>query len=333
MNVEMVTRRRRATRSGTAVLAGGVLLALLQPGTAAAGQDPLPDEVSGGYASWAVASAGLADHGVSLEVEEPAVRGAADRAWFPAEEGGADLGTGDAEVGLAGTARLTGSTDPAAAPLDLTGLRLRIDDGEGALYVRTGQDGAEAGVALAGLRADGAEHVVRAGGMTWSGLRASLTADGARLLSDWSGRPFTEGDALGRIDVTLGTGGAVPGAPGEPDGVSPSQPPTDGATPAPDPGQEAGGAEPAAPTASVGQSDVAAGAEQSVVGEGFEPGEVVLVAIDDDTRYQAVADGSGRVSRAFPVYATATEGSHTAELYSVSGDRRAAVGFHVRPVG
>jgi hypothetical protein len=72
-----------------------------------------------------------------------------------------------------------------------------------------------------------------------------------------------------------------------------------------------------------------AGGEQEVTGSGFTPGEVVLVSIDADTRYQVTADEAGRVSRTFPVYATAAEGVHTVELYAVSGERRADAGFAV----
>ncbi|WP_327436351.1 MULTISPECIES: HtaA domain-containing protein [unclassified Streptomyces] len=335
----MVTERPGAVRSGAAVLAGGVLLALLWPGTAVAGQDPLPDEVSGGYVSWATGS-----HGVELEAEKPAVRGAGGLTWFPAGSGGADLGSGDADVTLAGTARLTGAGGPAAGELGLGGLRLRLEGGEGVLYVRDGQAGAEGAVALADLRTDGAEPVVRSGGLTWTGLRASLTADGARLLAGWSGRPFAEGDAVGELDVTLGTGGGpapvpgvdggpAPGSAGSPDGVSPGAPPAQ--EPDPVPAEGAAPQEPpsAAPAALVEHPEVAPGTEQRVTGEGFEPGEVVLVAIDEDTRYQAVADASGQVFRTFPVYVTATAGAHTAELYSVTGDRRASAGFRVRNEG
>lgn len=55
----------------------------------------------------------------------------------------------------------------------------------------------------------------------------------------------------------------------------------------------------------------------------------MLVAIDDDTRYQAVADDSGEVARDFPVYDTATEGAHTVRLYAVTGGREAAAEFTV----
>ncbi|MFE0676350.1 hypothetical protein [Streptomyces sp. NPDC058867] len=72
------------------------------------------------------------------------------------------------------------------------------------------------------------------------------------------------------------------------------------------------------------------GTDQTVTGEGFEPGEVVLVAIDQDTRYQVTADEQGRVSRAFPVYATAVEGVHTVELSTVTGERGAVADFAVR---
>ncbi|QWA24932.1 hypothetical protein [Streptomyces osmaniensis] len=73
-----------------------------------------------------------------------------------------------------------------------------------------------------------------------------------------------------------------------------------------------------------------AGGERTVIGTGFEPGEVVLVAIDRDTRYQAVADDTGHVSRTFPVYATAAEGAHTVELTTVTRGHTAVAEFGVR---
>jgi hypothetical protein len=43
-----------------------------------------------------------------------------------------------------------------------------------------------------------------------------------------------------------------------------------------------------------------------------------------------VADAEGRVSRTFPVYASAVEGVHTVELYTVAGERSAVARFLVR---
>lgn len=322
--------RKRPT---AAVLAGGALFALLCPGAAAA-QDggAFPREVSGGYVSWATGSAALAGHGVSLDAVAPAVRGSADRTWFPATGGGTDPGTGDADIDLGGTARLTGSADPAGTLL-LDGLRLSIEDGAGALYVRAELDGQKRDFALAGVQPGGAGPAVRDGGVTWTGLRASLTDEGAWLLSTWSGQQFAAGDGLGTLDVTVGTGSAGDASegPAQPDETPQASP---GAT-TPDeqqaaPEQTADGA---GPTAAVALADLAAGAEQDVTGEGFEPGEVVLVAIDEDTRYQTVADAEGRVSRTFPVYASAVEGAHTVELYTVTGARAAVAQFLVRAAG
>ncbi|MGX5188016.1 HtaA domain-containing protein [Streptomyces avermitilis] len=321
-----MTKRPDVVRPGAAVLAGAALLALLCPGAvAAASGDAFPREVSGGYASWATASEALADHGVSMDAGRPAVRGSAGRTWFPAKGGGTDPEAGDADVDFAGTARLTRFADP-AQPLVLDDLRLRLTDGAGALYARTELGGRERTLALAGVRANGAGPVVRTGGSTWTGLRVSLTDEGARLLSAWSGQRFAEGDALGELDMTVGTGGAAAGKPAGSDEVTQPSPAPSAATPEK--------REPTAPaSAAVARPDLTAGGEQRVTGEGFEPGAVVLVAIDDDTRYQAVADGEGRVSRSFPVYATAAEGEHAVELYTVAGDRRAAVRFGVRARG
>lgn len=313
-----------AKRPGAAALAGGALLALLCPGVAAARDgDAFPLEVSGGFASWATADAELTGQGVSLDVAEPAVRGSADRAWFPATGGGTDPATGDAEVELAGTARLAGPA-ATAQPLTLGGLRLELRGGEGALFARTAVGGEARELALADVAADDAP-AVRTGGVTWTGLRASLTDDGAHLLSEWSGRPFAAGDGLGLLDVTVGTGS----------GDAPEPPGRTAGTPQPSPSaigpekQQAAPRHEGGPSAAVAHADLAAGGEQEVTGAGFEPGEVVLVAIDEDTRYQAVADEEGRVSRAFPVYGTATEGAHTVELYAVSGERGAVARFEV----
>ncbi|GGW64152.1 hypothetical protein CP966_11720 [Streptomyces galilaeus] len=295
-----------AKRPGAVALAAGALFALCAPGAAVAQAgsegDPPPREVSGGYADWTVAGAELADRGVSLDVTGPAVRTSADRASFPALGGEADPETGDAELELGGAARFEGT---AARPLVLAGLRLRLADAGGALYARTVVDGRAGELVLADVTR-GAAPAVRATGVTWAGLRASLTAEGAALLSSWSGAEFTAGDGLGVLDVTVGTPAPKPEAAEAPRAASPS----------------ASAPEPAAapvPAASVAHPTLAPGAEQSVTGEGFAPGAVVLVAIDGDTRYQTVADADGRVERTFPVYATAFEGEHTVDLSAVTG--------------
>ncbi|MFC9506990.1 hypothetical protein [Streptomyces sp. NPDC057002] len=324
-----------AKRPGAVALAvGTALFAVLSPGAAAAREgEALPRGVSGGYASWNTAAPGLTGRGIALTTDRPAVQGAADRSWFPATGGGADPGTGAAEVELGGIARLERSAAPGdpGDPLVLGGLRLELTGGGdgggggGALHVRAVRDGRAQEVTLAEIAAGGAEPAVRAGGMTWTGLRASLTDEGAGLLSDWSGEQFASGDALGVLDVTAGTG-AGGGASG--DVPSPPSPtPTAPDTPAPQPQRE----RMSAPVASVAHSALAPGEEQRVTGEGFAPGAVVLVAIDGDTRYQAVADEEGRVARAFPVYATAVEGGHTVELSAVTAQQGAAVAqFTVR---
>ncbi|MFD3835828.1 hypothetical protein ACFWWC_06155 [Streptomyces sp. NPDC058642] len=300
-----------AKRSGAAAVTGGALLALLCPGVATA--DTLPREVTGGYAALT-----LADRDVSLDVAEPAVRGSGDRAWFPATGGGAGPEAGGLDVELGGTALLTSAAEK---QLPLSGLRLELGGDTGTLHARTAVDGQARELVLADVTS-GAAPVVRTSGVTWSGLRAALTEDGAALLSGWSGAEFATGDAFGVLDVTVGTAGTAAGDTPQP---TPTATPT--ATPT-EPKQAA--AEPAAPTATVALSALAPGAEQRVTGAGFEPMEVVLVSIDQDTRYQAVADGQGQVSRAFPVYDTAVEGVHTVELYTVTGGRGAVAEFGVR---
>ncbi|MDF3149110.1 hypothetical protein PBV88_50035, partial [Streptomyces sp. T21Q-yed] len=214
----------------------------------------------------------------------------------------------DADVELGGSALLTSSTGP--RPLPLGGLRLRLDGDAGTLHARTAVDGRARELTLADVKS-GAEPVVRTSGVTWTGLQASLTQDGAALLSEWSGAEFAAGDAYGVLDLTVGTGGdTTEAAPEEKPATLPPQ-----AT---------------APSATVTRTTLTPGVEQQVSGAGFEPGEVVLVAIDQDTRYQAVADEAGRISRTFPVYATATEGAHTVELATVTGERRAVADFGVR---
>ncbi|MFI1963175.1 hypothetical protein ACH429_03390 [Streptomyces pathocidini] len=79
--------------------------------------------------------------------------------------------------------------------------------------------------------------------------------------------------------------------------------------------------------------NVAAGGEQQVTGGGFAPGEIVLVAIDDDTRYEAVADREGRITRRFPVYDTAAPGAHTVDLTVAKGGRSARATFSVQAPG
>ncbi|MGW0191277.1 HtaA domain-containing protein [Streptomyces sp. NPDC003362] len=305
----MKARRRPAA----AVLAGSALIALLSPGAAVAqdGREP-PREVTGGYASWTTGSDEPAERGVELSAGEGAVQGGAHRTWFPASGGGADPETREADVAFDGTARLTRAANP-AEPLLLDALRLRLTDAGGTLYVRTELGGERRDIELAGLGADGAAPAVRAAGVTWTGLRASLTDEGARLLSAWSGQEFAAGDALGVLDVTVGTG-AEPSP--EQGGAAGDQGPADAEQPT--------GVEKHAPAATVARPVLTAGGEQEVTGEGFEPGAVVLVAVDGDTRYQAVADARGRVARTFPVYANATEGEHTVELSTVTGGRGGA---------
>jgi hypothetical protein len=290
-----------ANRPGAAAVTGGALLALLCPGVATA-QDgdanAFAREVSGGYAALT-----LADPDVSLDVAEPAVRGSGDRAWFPATGGGANPEAGDADVELGGTALLTSA---AGRQLPLSGLELRLDGDTGTLRTRTAVDGQARQLDLAEVTS-GAEPVVRTSGVTWSGLRATLTADGAALLSEWSGTEFAAGDAFGVLDVTVGTGSEEARETPEPE-PEPTPTPTEQATP-----------EPATPTASVAHSDLTPGTPQQVTGEGFTPGEVVLVAIDEDTRYQATADAQGRVSQTFPVYDNAAEGEHVVRLSPVDG--------------
>ncbi|MFE0253993.1 hypothetical protein [Streptomyces sp. NPDC059010] len=332
-------------RPGAAAVTGGALLALLCPGAgsaaAAQGADAFPRSVSGGYASWATAEAEPADHGVSIEVTEPAsaqgssTQGSSGLIWLPATGGGTDPETGAADVELGGSARLVPSSG-SVPPLTLGGLRLRLDDDSdgdgdididgGALYARTTTDDRAHELALADVATDGAGPVVRASGVTWTDLRASLTDEGARLLSEWSGEQFRQGDGFGLLDVTVGTGSAP--SPGPTTPAPPATPSPSTGTTTPEEPKQPGRA--TSPSAIVAAEELSAGGEQTVTGTGFSPGEVVLVAIDGDTRYQAVADDAGRLSRTFPVYGTATEGAHTVELTTVTGDRRAVVDFGVR---
>ncbi|MFJ3493122.1 hypothetical protein ACIPPJ_05905 [Streptomyces sp. NPDC086091] len=332
-------------RPGAVALTAGALVALCCPGAALAQDaratgEPTVREISGGFAHWTAPDGQLADEGVSLDVTRPAVRPSADRASFPALGGSTDPAAGTADLRLGGAARFDG---PSARPLVLGGLRLRLGaDGGGALYGRTVVDGRAAELALADV-ASGAGPAVRATGVTWAGLRASLTAEGAALLSSWSGAEFTAGEPLGALELTLGTRAAGTGGSGSEGGSAsgPGDSPSGGpsARPAPKPGDlEPGDAGPgsapdagAAPgseapaagdgtlVATVAHATLAPGSRQTVTGEGFAPGAVVLVAIDGDTRYQAEAESGGRVTREFPVYATAFTGKHTVELTAVGG--------------
>ncbi|MFF0592253.1 hypothetical protein [Streptomyces antibioticus] len=300
-------------RPGAVALVAGALFALSAP-TAVAGEEPSA-AVSGGRADWTPAGGS-----VSFDVTAPAVPTASGGGSFPALGGTADPRTGAAEVTLGGVARLG---DPARRPLVLAGLRLRLTGEEGVLYARTVVDGRARELALAEVAE--AKPAVRATGVTWSGLRASLTEEGAALLSDWSGGGFTAGDAFGAFDVTVGTEqgeSPVPQASPSTEAEEPSP-----ASAAPDTAEAGEGSGPAAVVA---RPALAAGAEQIVTGAGFAPGAVVLVAIDGDTRYQAVADAEGRFARAFPVYANAAEGQHTVVLTAVGGEQAVAeVAFSV----
>ncbi|MEU7468804.1 hypothetical protein AB0A94_09645 [Streptomyces sp. NPDC044984] len=317
-----------AKRPGTAAVTGGALLALLCPGVAAAQDgDTFPDEVSGGYAVLR-----FENRNVALDVAEPAVRGSADRSWFPVTGGGTDTATGEADIELGGTALLTSGS----ASLPLGGLRLELDGDTGVLSARAVVAGQARERALAEVTSDSGP-VVRSSGATWSGLRASLSAEGAALLSEWSGAEFAAGDAFGVLDVTVGTGSGATGAAPAPDetpgAAGASGTPEASGPPASRPadeGRDDAGRTAAAPTATVARTTLAPGAGQQVTGTGFEPGEIVLVSIDQDTRYQVVADEQGGVTRDFPVYDKAFEGVHTVELYTVSGGRGAVAEFGVR---
>lgn len=320
-------------RPGAAVTAAGALLALLCQGTATAlDADGAPREVSGGFAGWGPTFGASTGTDATVTAEAPAVRGSGGRTWFPVDGGSAAPKAGDADVGLGGSIRLSGA---GTGTLTLSELRLRLDGGTGTLRVRAERAGESGDLTLAQVGTGSAAPTVRGGGATWSGLRVSLTAEGAGLLAEWSGRSYAAGDELAPLDVTVGTGAV---------GVDrPEDTPADasgGDTPSPAPdadGEAAPGSEgdagqesaAATPSAAVNLTSLAAGAEQRVTGAGFAPGEVVLVAIDDDTRYQTVADDSGEVARAFPVYDTANEGVHTVRLYSVTGGREAAAEFTV----
>ncbi|MFE7841718.1 HtaA domain-containing protein [Streptomyces sp. NPDC057474] len=317
-------------RPGAAVTAAGALLALLCQGTATAQEGAeAPREVSGGFAGWGPTFGASPGTDATVTAEAPAVRGSGGRTWFPVDGGSATPKTGAADVGLDGSIRLGGA---GADALTLSELRLRLDGGTGTLQVRAERAGESGDLTLAEVGKGSAAPTVRSGGATWSGLRVSLTAEGAELLAAWSGRSYAAGDELAPLDVTVGTGGSGAGRPE--DGPA-DESGDDASSPTPDAGDTATGPagaeqEPeAAPSAAVERASLAAGAEQRVSGAGFAPGEVVLVAIDDDTRYQAVADGSGEVARDFPVYDTATEGAHTVRLYSVTGGREAVAEFSV----
>ncbi|BFO13827.1 hypothetical protein SHKM778_02150 [Streptomyces sp. KM77-8] len=110
-----------------------------------------------------------------------------------------------------------------------------------------------------------------------------------------------------------------------PDGTPAAPPPTSRPT-------EEGREEPVRRdlTATVARATLGPGTGQQVTGAGFEPGEIVLVSVDQDTRYQVVADEQGGVVQDFPLYDGAFEGVHTVELYTVSGGRRAVAEFGVR---
>lgn len=316
-------------RPGAAVTAAGALLALLCQGTATAQDaDGAPREVSGGFASWGPTFGASTGTDATVTAEAPAVRGSGGRTWFPVDGGSAAPKAGDADVELDGSIRLSGA---GTGTLTLSELRLRLDDGTGTLRVRAERAGESGDLTLAEVGTGSAAPTVRSGGATWSGLRVSLTAEGAGLLAEWSGRAYAAGDELAPLDVTVGTGASGADRPEDASGDdTPSPTPdADGAAAPGSEGEADQESVAATPSAAVNLTSLAPGAEQRVTGAGFASGEVVLVAIDDDTRYETLADDSGEVARDFPVYATAAEGAHTVRLYSVTGGREAAAEFTV----
>ncbi|MFD7708554.1 HtaA domain-containing protein [Streptomyces sp. NPDC059786] len=315
-------------RPGAVVLAAGALFALCCPGVAAAQDRPEGESLSGGGASgswvgWAADDGEPAARGLSLGVTAPALEPSADRARFPAVRTAAEPGRGTADIELGGAARFD---TPAAQPLVLAGLRLRLSGEKGTLSARTALGGKARGLTLAEVSASGADSAVRAGDWTLTGLDASLTADGAALLSSWSGTGFAAGDELGVFDVTVRADDT-----GDADGSSPAGTGTSQTSPNAgadtDTDTDAGMSQAVrqgGPAAAVTEDILTAGAGQTVTGTGFAPGSVVLVAIDGDTRYQAVAGADGRIQRSFPVYATALAGEHTVALTAVSGQQAVA---------
>lgn len=286
-----------AKRTAVVLLATGALLALGSPGA-------LAGEAVEGRADWSVADSELAAQGVTFGVTKPAVD--AGELSFPAVGGDVDAERASGEVRLGGAVRLDGAEGQ--QPLVLAGLTLRLTGEAGALQARTAVDGRAREVTFAEVAAEGTGPVVREGVVTWAGLRAELSVEGAELLSSWSGRGFAAGDGLGVLDVTVGTG--VVEEPVEAPAASP--------TPSPS-GAEAAVSAPAA--VSLVHPTLAAGGQQRLTGEGFAPGTVLLVAIDGDTRYQAVADADGRFAQDFPVYAGAARGVHAVEVTAVTGEQ------------
>ncbi|WP_320782585.1 HtaA domain-containing protein [Streptomyces sp. CRN 30] len=326
-----------------AALAGGVLVTLLcQVPAQAADGARAPHEVSGGYASWSAVGGDAVD--VTVRAERPAVDAPGGRGWLPVTGGSATPAAGDVDVELAGALRLS-APGAEGGDLVLDELRLRLDGGSGTLYARAELADRTRRIALADVAPGASAPVLRSAGATWAGLRAALTAEGAELFGSWTGQEYDEGGALAPLDVTVGIpaaeGGRPPSAspsapepePAEERGTEPEQAsgavPSGPPLPSP-PGDAAEAEDESAPSASVAHPSVTLGGEQLVNGAGFAPGEVVLVAIDGDTRFDAVADASGRVSQAFPVYATAVEGGHAVKLDAVSGGRSATVEFTVR---
>ncbi|MFM9441971.1 HtaA domain-containing protein [Streptomyces acidiscabies] len=310
-----------AKRTAVVSLATGALLALGSPG-ALAGQD-LPG-VTEGRAAWSGTDGELAARGVAFGVTKPAVESAG--VSFPAVGGGLDVQRASGEVRLGGAVRLDGAESQ--QPLVLAGLTLRLSGRAGTLQARTAVNGRAREVTLAEVAASDAGPAVRESAVTWAGLRAELSEEGAALLSSWSGRGFVAGDGLGVLDVTVGTGVAE-----EPVGAPAANPtPTPGSSGA----EVSAEASPeAAAAVSLTRLTLPAGGQQRLTGEGFTPGAVLLVAIDGDTRYQAVADGDGRFVRDFPVYGNAARGAHAVEVTAVTGEQ-AVVGaeFEVdEPVG
>ncbi|MDX3384145.1 HtaA domain-containing protein [Streptomyces niveiscabiei] len=312
-----------AKRTAVVFLTTGALLALGGPGALAAQGGPGvlvaqdgPGVLVEGRAAWAGADGELAARGVSFGVTEPAVEEAG--ASFPAVGGGLDAERATAEVQLGGAVRLGGS--PGQQPLVLAGLTLRLAGSGGTLLARTALDGRAREVTLASVAASGAGPVVRESAVTWAGLWAELSEEGAELLSSWSGRGFVAGDGLGVLDVTVGTGVAE-----EPVGAP-------AANPTPTAGSSAEASPEAAAAVSLARPTLPAGGQQGLTGEGFTPGAVLLVAIDGDTRYQVVAGGDGRFGQDFPVYENAARGAHAVEVTAVTGER-AVLGAEFEVVG
>lgn len=213
-NQEVEMRRlRRAVLTG---LAAGLLMA---PAGAAAA----PDVLTGGDSDWGVKLsfrnyiAGPIAHG-DITVLDGATRNADGTFSFPVTAGSWDGDTREGEVTLGGGVRFRGHETPAGSGnhllfLEIGNVRIVLDGDAGTLYadvvsksLSSGELEEFPGVDLAALNLTGVSPAVSGDVLTWAGVPAVLTENGAPAFAGF----YAPGTALDPVSIAATFEGPPP---------------------------------------------------------------------------------------------------------------------------